>query len=83
MALQINGSSVPWSAVTSAVIAIVWLAGLSFQVNANAEKLEKQATTSERLVSLETDRESTKEDIREIKEAIKAVLDEMRKANSK
>ncbi len=79
MPLKINGTTVPWSAVTSVVVAIVWLAGLSFQVNANAEKLEKQATTSERLVSLETDRESTKEDIREIKEAIKEVLKEVRK----
>ena len=79
MPLKINGTTISWPMVTSAVLVTFWLGGLSYQVNANAEKLEKQATTSERLVSLETDRESTKEDIREIKEAIKEILKEVRK----
>jgi len=79
MPLQVNGTSVPWTVVTSAVIAIFWMAGLSYQVNANGEDIKKQATTPARLTSLETDRENTKEDIREIKEAINKVLDEIRK----
>ena len=79
MALQINGTNVPWTVVTSAAIAIFWLAGLSYQVKANGDELKKQEPTAERLVSLETDRDNTKEDIREIKEAINKVLDEVRK----
>ena len=79
MGLQVNGTTVPWTVVTSAAIAIFWLAGLSYQVKANGDELKKQEATPERLVSLETDRDNTQEDIREIKTAINKVLDEIRK----
>jgi predicted nuclease with TOPRIM domain len=85
MPLKINGTTIPWSLVTSAVIAIFWLSGLSFQVAANGESLkthvpEDQAQTAEireRLAKIEAHQEATKEDVDEIKSEQKDQSDKL------
>ena len=80
MPLKINGTTVPWGFVASAIMAIFWLSGLSFQVVANGDQLrthvpEDQAQTAEikeRLASIEAYQEATKEDVNEIKEEQKS-----------
>jgi len=78
--LKINGHTVPLTFITSVVIAIFWLSGLSFQVAANGDQLtthipDDQAQTTEikeRLAKIEAHQESAKEDRGEIKEEQKA-----------
>jgi len=72
MPFKINGTSIPWGFISTVVIAIFWLAGLSFQVAANGEDIEKQVDTAERLAKIETTLEANKEDVREIKEEQKS-----------
>jgi len=87
MPLKINGTTIPWAFVTSTVIAIFWLSGLSFQVAANGDQLaahvpEDQAQTTEireRLAKIEAHQEATKEDVDEIKSEQKAQSDKLDK----
>jgi len=67
MPLKINGHSISWTQITSMVAAIFWLSGISWQVNANGDEIQKQAETKERLVRIEERQEAVKEDVREIK----------------
>jgi len=67
MPLKINGYTIPWSALTTVVVAIFWLSGLSFQVTANADGIAEQATTTERLARIEVTLADNKEDIDDIK----------------
>lgn len=67
MPLKINGHQVSWAAISSTFIAIFWLAGLSFQVNANGDEIQEQAETKERLVRIEERQEAAKEDMAEVK----------------
>jgi uncharacterized protein YlxW (UPF0749 family) len=71
MPLKINGHSFSWSALTSIVIVIFWLAGLSFQVSANGDEIKKQSETKERLVRIEERQETLREDVKEVKKDIK------------
>jgi len=38
--LRVNGSEIPWSVLTSFVIFVFWLGGLSFQVAAQDRKID-------------------------------------------
>jgi hypothetical protein len=67
MPLKINGYALPIKDIITVGAAVFWLAGLSFQVNANGEKIEEQQDTKERLVRIEERQENFKEDIQEIK----------------
>ena len=71
MPLKINGHSFSWSALTATVGAIFWLAGLSWQVTANGDEIQKQSETKERLVRLEEQRETVARDIASIKTSAK------------
>ncbi len=64
---KINGYALPVKDIITIGAAVFWLAGLSFQVNANGDKIQEQAETKERLVRIEERVENTREDIREIK----------------
>jgi len=77
--LKINGTSIPWGFLSTVVIAIFWLAGLSFQVAANGEDIQKQEGTAERLAKIETTLEANKEDVDEIKEEQKSQADKLDK----
>ena len=66
--MKINGYTVPLREVSYIVIAAMWMAGLSFQTNSNAEDIEKLSPTNERLARIEAKQEATKEDVQEIKE---------------
>lgn len=76
MPLKVNGHTVSWGFVSSVVVAIFWLSGLSFQVAANGEQLAAhvpadQASDSEvrqRLARIETSLDERKEDIQEVKD---------------
>ena len=72
MPLKINGHSFSWSALTATVGAIFWLSGLSWQVTANGDEIQKQSETKERLVRLEEQRETIADDVSEIKTALNA-----------
>ena len=65
--MKINGYAIPMKDITPIVLATLWLGGLSWQVNSNADEIEKQVDTKERLVSIEVAQVATKEDIKEIK----------------
>jgi hypothetical protein len=58
MPLKVNGHEFSWTALTSVVAVIFWLATLSFKVNANGDEIQKQAETKERLVRIETRQEA-------------------------
>ena len=85
MPLKINGTTVPYSFVTSAVIGIVWLAGLSFQVNANNDQISTHVPADtaakteikERLAKIETRLDGQKEDTDEIKDEQKSQSDKL------
>jgi len=66
--MKINGYALPIKDIVVIGSAVFWLAGLSFQVNGNAGEIEKQADTKERLARIEVTQESTREDVKEIKE---------------
>ena len=68
MPLKVNGATIPYSLLIPVAIFIAWLGGLSYQVNANAEELDKKADTSERLAKIEVVQEYTKKEVKEIKE---------------
>jgi hypothetical protein len=78
MPLRINGHEIPWTGLTSVCVGIFWLAGLSFQVASNADEIDKQQETRERLVRIEERQESVKEDIKEIKESQKDTKDTLK-----
>ena len=67
MPLKINGYALPVKDIITIGAAVFWLAGLSFQVNANGDEIQKQAETKERLVRIEEHEKSTEKDIGEIK----------------
>jgi len=66
--MKINGYSIPLREVSYIIVASMWLAGLSWQVNSNAADIENHPSNVERLARIEEKQESTKEDIKEIKE---------------
>jgi len=66
--VNINGYAIPLKDITYVVIATAWLVGLSYQVTSNAEDIEKQADTTERLARIEEKLEDAEEDVKEIKE---------------
>lgn len=72
MPLRVNGSTISWSAATSIVIGIFWLASLSFQVSANNDKLERKSNDAERLARIEVTIENNEEKIDDIKEEQKS-----------
>jgi hypothetical protein len=78
MPLKINGVSIPWAQLTSLAIVIFWLGGLSWQVNANGDEIQKQAETKERLVRIEERQENLKEDVKEIKDDVKEGREEQK-----
>ena len=57
----------PLSLVVPAIVSILWLGGLSFQVNANDSELKKQSNTAERLARIEVTLDNNKEKIGDIK----------------
>ena len=67
--LRVNGIVIPWALFVPAIMGIVWLAGLSFQVNANDTEIQKQANTAERLARIEVTLDNNKEKIDDIKVA--------------
>ena len=67
MPLKINGYSLPVKDIITIGAAVFWLAGLSFQVSSNAEEIEEQSDTNERLVRIEEKQQAATEDIKEIK----------------
>jgi hypothetical protein len=66
--LKINGYAVPVKEISYIVLVTAWLTGLSFQVDSNAEDIDKQEDTVERLARIEEKQEATKEEVKEIKE---------------
>ncbi len=66
--MKINGYTIPLREVSYIVVASMWLAGLSFQVNSNAGEIEKQSGTDVKLATIEEQVKGTKEDVKEIKE---------------
>lgn len=64
---RINGLNLPWSAIVTVVVAAMWMGGLSYQVNANGDKIQEQSETKERLVRIEERQNSLREDVAEIK----------------
>jgi len=66
--MKINGHALPVKDIVTIGAAIFWLAGLSFQVNSNADEIEKQAETKERLARIEVTQDTTQDDVKEIKE---------------
>ena len=67
MPLKINGHTLPIKDMVTISVAIFWLASLSFQVSSNAEEIEEQSDTNERLVRIEEKQQAATEDIKEIK----------------
>ncbi len=70
MPLKINGHSFSWPFISGAVVVAMWVIGLSFQVKANNDEIQKQSETKERLVRLEEQGETVASDISEIKTAL-------------
>ncbi len=86
MPLKVNGATIPYSLVVPIAVFTAWLGGLSYQVNANAEELDKKADTSERLAKIEVVQEYTKKEVKEIKEEQKEqgkILDKILEAVKK
>ncbi len=87
MPLKVNGHTISWGFVSSAVVAIFWLSGLSFQVAANGDQLATHVPSAmadkveikERLASIEAYQVSAKEDIKEIKDEQKSQADKLDK----
>jgi len=77
--LKINGATIPYPLIVPAIVFTAWLGGLSYQVSANADELEKKADTSERLVKVETTVEYIQKDVAEIKVDQKANAAEQKK----
>ena len=85
MPIKVNGTTVPWAFVTSVVVAIFWLSGLSFQVAANGDQIavhvpsDTAAKTEikERLAKIETRLDGQKEDTDEIKDEQKSQSDKL------
>jgi len=69
MPLKINGHEFSWTALTSVIVAIFWLAGLSWQVRANGDEIQKQSETKERLARIETTQQAVKENLADVKKA--------------
>ena len=65
--MKINGYAIPIREVSYIVIAAMWLAGLSWQVNSNADEINNHPSNVERLARIEEKQEAVKEDITEIK----------------
>ena len=42
--LKVNGYAMSMGSITSVILLIVWLAGISFRVDSNAEEIEAQKT---------------------------------------
>ena len=70
--MKINGYSIPVKDLVIIITASFWLSALSFQVSSNADEIEEQKDTKERLVGIERDIENTKDDIGEIQTEQKA-----------
>ena len=70
--MKINGLTIPLTLLVPSILGILWLGGLSYQVSANADDLDKQADTAERLVKVETTVEYIQKDVTEIKEEQKS-----------
>ena len=66
--MKINGYAISLREVGYIVVAAMWLAGLSWQVNSNADEIENHPSNVERLARIEEKQEAAKEDIKEIKE---------------
>ena len=77
MPLKVNGQSISWTLIVPSILGILWLGGLSYQVNANADDLDNQSDTTERLVKIETTLEYTKIQISEIDRKIDKILDKI------
>jgi hypothetical protein len=75
MPIKINGYALPIKDIVTIGLAIFWMASLSFQVKANGDDIEKQASTKERLVRIEERQVVFKEDIKEIKDSQKETQD--------
>ena len=65
--MKINGYSIPLKDIILFSAAGMWLGALSYQVNANDDKIKEQSETKERLVRIEERQDTAREDIREIK----------------
>ena len=70
--MKINGLRIPLVLLVPSILGILWLGGLSYQVSANADDLDNQADTAERLVKVETTVEYIQKDVTEIKEEQKS-----------
>ena len=66
--MKINGWSIPLKDIITIGAAGMWLGILSVNVASNAEDIEKQSETKERLARIEVQQTASKEDIKEIKE---------------
>ena len=77
MPLKLNGHEVPWTGLSLVVGGIFWLAGLSFTVAANADKLAKLSTheigDTERLIRVEEREAAIESDVREVKREVEAI----------
>ena len=79
MPIKINGTTIPLKAIGFIIIGIFWLAGLSFQVAANNDKIAEHVPADravtmevkERLATIEANQVENKEEHKEIKEAQK------------
>ncbi len=67
MPLKINGHSFSWPFISAVLVTVMSFGGLTYQVNANSDEIQKQSETKERLVRLEEQRETVADDITEIK----------------
>ena len=68
MALKVNGTTIPWSALFAILAAFSWVGGMSYQVIANADELEK-------IESLPTDIALIQQDLKYTKDALKAIAE--------
>ena len=77
--LRVNGIVIPWALFVPAIMGIVWLAGLSFQVNANDSEIQKQAQTPVRLATMELNLVANTKAIEELKKDAKLAADSQSK----
>ena len=66
MPLKVNGITIPWTFIVPTALGLLWLGGLSWQVTANADDLE-------RVEGLSTDIALIKQDQKYLKDAVRAI----------
>ncbi len=65
--IKVNGHTMSIGSITSVVLLIVWLAGLSFKVDSHADELQDVEETQLKIARIEVKVAQTEKDVDEIK----------------